>query len=65
MQHAGDLLVVETAKVSQLDNLAAPWIAFGQSLQCFVQTNQFAALIGNDCSNSSSETCCAPPPRFA
>ena len=51
MQHAGDLLVVETAKVSQLDNLAAPWIVFGQSLQCFVQTNQFAALIGNDCGN--------------
>lgn len=51
MQHAGNLLVVETAKVAQLDNLAAARISFGQSLQRFVQTNQFATLIRNDCSN--------------
>ena len=51
MQHPRDLLVVETAKVSQLDYLAATWIAFSQSLKCFVQQNQFAALIRSDCSN--------------
>ena len=51
MQHAGDLLVVETAKVSQLDYLTASRISLGQSLQCFVQTNEFAALIRSDCSN--------------
>ena len=51
MQHPRDLLVVETAKVSQLDNLAAPWISLSQSLQRFVQTNQFAALLRSDCGN--------------
>lgn len=51
MQHPRDLFVVETAKVSQLDYLAATWIAFSQSLQCFVQTNQLAALLRSDCSN--------------
>ena len=51
MQHAGDLLVVETAKVSQLDYLAASWISLSEALERFVQTHQFAALIRNDCSN--------------
>ena len=51
MQHTGDLLVVETTKISQLNHLTAPRISLGQSFQRFVQTNQFAALIRNDCSN--------------
>ena len=51
MQYDGDLLVVETAKVSQLNYLAAPRILFGQALQRFVQTNQFAALFWSDGGN--------------
>ena len=49
MQHTGDLLVVKTAKVSQLDYLAASWISLGEALECFVQTHQFASLLGNKC----------------
>jgi hypothetical protein len=51
MQHPRDLLVVETAKVSQLNYLAASRIALGETLQCFVQTHQFTALIGSNCRN--------------
>lgn len=49
MQHPRDLLVVETAKVSQLNDLAAPRISLGQALQCLVQAQNLTALIGSDC----------------
>ena len=49
MQHARDLLVVETAKVSQFNYLAASWISLGQALQCFVQTHQFTPRVGSKC----------------
>jgi hypothetical protein len=45
VQHARDLLIVETAKVSQLDHLTASFVHLRQTLKCFIQPEQLQTLI--------------------
>src|SRR6185369_8408948 len=60
LQHAGDLFVVQTAKVTQLNDLAASRIHFCETLERFVEPHELTSRIrGDGCDVFERDLLCA------